>query len=72
MESTRFTSSQCARCIFKMAGKQVCVAFPRGIPAEIVTGGFDHTQPHAGDGGIRFVPLRRESSDRQSPLVEKR
>ena len=72
MENTQFTRSECARCIFKMAGKQVCVAFPRGIPAEIVTGGFDHTQPHAGDGGIRFVPLRRSRSDRQSAVSENR
>jgi hypothetical protein len=72
MESTQSTSSQCARCIFKMAGKQVCVAFPRGIPGEIISGRLDHTQPHEGDGGIRFVPLRRRASDRQPALPENR
>ena len=58
MEDTR-RAGQCARCIFKMAGKLVCVAFPRGIPLAIAEGRFDHSNPFGGDGGIRFVPLRR-------------
>ncbi|HVO28242.1 MAG TPA: hypothetical protein VMW56_31940 [Candidatus Margulisiibacteriota bacterium] len=72
MERTQVTGSQCARCIFKMAGREVCVAFPRGIPADIITGRFDHMQPHDGDGGIRFVPLRRSIADRQSAFSEDR
>lgn len=72
MENTLSTSNQCARCIFKMAGKQVCVAFPRGIPADIITGHFDHIQPHEGDGGIRFVPLRRRTTERQAVFPESR
>ena len=35
-----------------------CKAFPTGIPEEIAYGENDHTQPFAGDNGIRF-----ESSD---------
>ncbi len=54
-------SSQCMQCIFRMAAKAVCVAFPRGIPTDISNGEFDHTQPHADDGGIRFVSMRRSS-----------
>jgi hypothetical protein len=65
-------SSQCARCIFKMAGKHVCVAFPRGIPADIIGGRFDHSQPHEGDGGIRFVSLRERTVNRQPALPESR
>lgn len=31
-------------------------AFSNGIPAEIIVDGFDHREPFAGDGGIRYVP----------------
>jgi len=51
-------ADQCTRCIFRFAGKMVCVAFPKGIPADIAEGGVDHTKPYDGDGGIRFVPSR--------------
>lgn len=67
MEETLPTSTQCTRCIFKMAGKPVCVAFPRGIPADVVAGRFDHTRAHEGDGGIRFVPLRRQRASERQP-----
>lgn len=33
-----------------------CAAFPGGVPAEIINGGFDHRQEYPGDGGIRFEP----------------
>jgi hypothetical protein len=32
-----------------------CAAFPDGIPEDIYPGGFDHRNPHAGDGGILFL-----------------
>ena len=51
-------STQCARCIFRFSGKSVCVAFPRGIPTDLLEGQFDHTKPYPGDGGIRFLPSR--------------
>jgi hypothetical protein len=60
MDQRPSATSQCARCIFKINGRAACVAFPRGIPADILTGRFDHTVSHVGDGGIRFVPLRRD------------
>lgn len=31
-----------------------CDAFPDGIPEDIQTGEFDHTQPHEGDHGITY------------------
>lgn len=52
------SSGQCDRCIFRSPGRTACVAFPWGIPAEMLEGRFDHTQPHPGDGGFRFVPRR--------------
>jgi hypothetical protein len=70
MEDHRLTASQCARCIFKMAGKLVCVAFPRGIPADILAGRVDHSRPYDGDGGIGFAPLHaRRVSDRRPAVL---
>jgi len=35
--------------------KQICKAFPYGIPQEILNGDFDHRKPYHGDNGIRFT-----------------
>jgi hypothetical protein len=35
-----------------------CAAFPGGIPRSIVEGDIVHTEPVAGDGGIRFESAR--------------
>jgi hypothetical protein len=35
----------------------ICVAFPKGIPAEIAYGDNPHEEPFEGDGGIRFEML---------------
>ncbi len=51
--------SQCDRCLWRLNDTQNCVAFPQGIPAEILDGAFDHTQPYPGDGGFRFVASDR-------------
>jgi hypothetical protein len=63
------STNQCTRCIFKMEGKPVCVAFPRGIPADILSGRVTHTSPYDGDGGIRFAPLRRQRAANHQPLL---
>ena len=47
----------CAHYIGVLNGKLVCEAFPDGIPDDILEG-FDHTQPHDGDHGIRYEPVK--------------
>jgi hypothetical protein len=51
----RFKASVCSGCFFRFAGKRACAAFPKGIPAVIAAGRFDHTKPYPNDGGIRFL-----------------
>jgi hypothetical protein len=59
--------TQCERCIFRFADQLTCVAFPKGVPAEIIHGRFDHRQPFEGDGGIRFVPSRQYARQPDDP-----
>ena len=33
-----------------------CLAFPDGIPDDILSGEVDHTEPHDGDNGIQYEP----------------
>ena len=48
-------NSDCRRRLFRLEGQSTCVAYPRGIPTEIMEGRVDHTEPYPGDGGFRFV-----------------
>jgi hypothetical protein len=48
---------QCATCRHYLALRDPpmrCTAFPEGIPAEIATGHFDHSEAHPNDKGIRY------------------
>lgn len=47
---------QCQMCA-RYFGDSKCQAFPGGIPDEVIRGPLDHTEPVAGDGGLRFRPL---------------
>ena len=37
--------------------RNICKAFPKGIPHEIAYGDNKHTEPFSGDHGIQFEPL---------------
>jgi hypothetical protein len=51
-------TAQCATCALYLhdTDTPACVAFPDGIPEEILTGEFDHTTAYPGDNGWRFMP----------------
>jgi hypothetical protein len=55
-----FNMGMCSRCRHFEPGmddrKPSCLAFPDGIPGQIVRRGFDHRNEYPGDGGIRFEP----------------
>lgn len=38
-----------------------CLAFPDGIPEEIMIGKFDHRKKYKGDNGIRFEPIKESN-----------
>lgn len=40
-----------------------CMAFPEGIPDEIMLNRFMHTKPYEGDNGIQFEPIEKERKD---------
>ena len=50
-------STQCLDCKHYLGFKE-CAAFAE-IPAEILTGEFNHTMPYPGDNGVRFEPVEQ-------------
>jgi hypothetical protein len=72
---TRFESheglvplSQCGRCE-RFTEYDACRAYPRGIPAAILSDTHDHTAPYEGDGGLLFearpLPTRPKKTKRK-------
>ena len=51
--------AQCTICRHLRDDRRwTCAAFPKGIPAAILTNRADHTLPFPGDKGIRFDPKK--------------
>lgn len=48
--------SQCIRCV-NMMDDGTCIAFPDGIPQQILSGHVDHSKSYPGDNGITFRSL---------------
>ncbi len=46
----------CKHFTRSVRGKNVCDAFPNGIPKEIYRGRNDHREPFEGDNGIKWEP----------------
>jgi len=47
----------CIDCIHLHNDEMTCAAFEDGIPIFIISGDFDHRNPHPGDGGIQYEPI---------------
>jgi len=49
-------TAQCPNCIYlyETTEKLSCMAFPDGIPVEILKGEVDHRKLYKGDNGITF------------------
>jgi len=52
-------TGQCFNCtnLFEHSEHLACIAFPDGIPEDILTGQFDHRNEHEGDHGFRYKPV---------------
>ncbi len=48
------TNPMCLYCARRLRSPSGCEAFPLGIPTDVLSGQFDHRQPHDGDGGLTF------------------
>lgn len=46
-----------------------CLAFPAGIPDEILRQGFDHRNPYDGDNGVMFTPRKPVDVDKLEAIV---
>lgn len=64
-------SDQCFRCrrLFRQVDGLRCLAFPDGIPPEILSGEVDHSEPHPGDNDYRFDPMSDEEAARIDKIM---
>jgi hypothetical protein len=57
------TGNACMNCKHfndEVQNRNVCKAFPDGIPVKILIGENDHTKPYPGDHGVRFTPITKK------------
>ena len=47
----------CDTCAHKEPGMATCVAFPTGIPDDILAGRHQHREPYPGDHGVQYEPV---------------
>jgi hypothetical protein len=68
--------SLCTMCVHKSNDEEtdqpICLAFPQGIPDEIVRLGFDHREEYPGDGGVRFTPDGPVDQDEIDGIVNRK
>jgi len=55
------TALYCQACANKV-GPNTCLAFPDGIPDEILYGETEHAEPYPGDNGIQFEPVKEPAN----------
>lgn len=63
MEQSKFSAEYCRElkplcdtCAHRSdVSHGICLAYPKGIPMEILTGEWDHHKSCKGDHGIRFL-----------------
>jgi len=61
----------CKHLIETEEGRDVCKAFPEGIPDEIYFHYYDHRKEFPGDKGIRFEPVEKKYIERIESLYGK-
>lgn len=71
--TTPAVGNQCARCKNWLQSpmlknkRPVCLAFPDGIPEEILEDEYDHRGQYPGDHGIRYEEYKRDSGINATP-----
>ncbi len=60
----------CHKCRYLHSDGMSCMAYPDGIPEDILIGKIDHTEPQPDDNGIQFKPRQGERIITTFPELE--
>jgi len=52
--------SDCATCKWKSLSFNTCLAFPTGIPEQLLSGELRHRTPFGNDHGYLYEPVKEE------------